>query len=117
VDAFSTVAYVEKLDTFVAEVARFRAFEQAKRKISMAQEEVRTSAALEYLALKAFATLVYPVMPVLGTGLWQGLGLAGPPRRERNWSFIPGGTRTELGGRTVLGLVRGDTAEPEREAP
>ena len=116
VDAYSSVGYVEKLDAFLTEVARFRAFEQARRQISMAQEEARTSIALEYLALKVFAALVYPVMPTLGANLWQGLGLAGPPRRERNWPLIPGGTRTDLGGRTVLGLMRG-TLETKLEAP
>ncbi|MGH3614276.1 MAG: class I tRNA ligase family protein [Pseudonocardia sp.] len=114
VDAFSSVGYVEKLDALLTETARFRSFEQARRRISTAQEEARTSVALEYLALKVFAALVHPVMPTLGMSLWRALGLPAAPRRERNWSFIPGGTRTGLRGRTVVDLVRANGSDAKR---
>ncbi|CAM3591357.1 class I tRNA ligase family protein [Kibdelosporangium persicum] len=105
VDSYSSAGYVEKLDALLAEIARFRSFEQARRTISKAQEESRTSVALEFLALKVFAAFVHPVMPDLGAALWHGLGLTGAPLRERNWSFVPGGTRGGLAGRTVLDLL------------
>lgn len=116
VDAFSSVGYVEKLDALLGDTARFRSSEQARRRISTAQEEARTSVALEYLALKVFAALVYPVMPALGASLWRGLGLPAAPRRERNWSFIPGGTPTSLGGGTVVDLVQADRSGVKRES-
>jgi methionyl-tRNA synthetase len=107
VDSFSSVAYIEKLESLLRDAARFHAVEQARRKISAAQEEARTSVALEYLAVKAFAALVCPVMPTVGSILWQELGLSGDPRRERHWSFIPSGTRTHFTGPTVVETVRG----------
>jgi methionyl-tRNA synthetase len=95
-DTFSSVAYVEKLESMLRDLARFHSIEQARRKISVAQEEARTSVALEYLATKAFAAFVAPVMPAAGSILWRSLGLAGAPVRERYPSFIPGGTRTSF---------------------
>ncbi|MEO3973180.1 class I tRNA ligase family protein [Streptomyces sp. CAU 1734] len=96
VDAFSSVAYVEALESLVRDALRFRAAERAKRGLASAREESRTSVALEYLAAKAFAALVHPVMPSLGAALWAGLGLPGEPRREADWTFIPSGHTTRL---------------------
>jgi methionyl-tRNA synthetase len=117
VDVFSSVAYIEKLESLLRDAVRFHGIEQARRKISTAQEEARTSAALEYLAVKAFAALVYPVMPVVGAILWRWLGLSGDPRRERYWSFLPSGTRTHLAGSTIVEKLRADrlTSRQRRE--
>ncbi len=97
-DAFSSVAYVEKLEAILLDLARFHAVEQSRRRIGGTPEEARTSVAMEYLATKAFAAAVAPVMPTTGALLWQGLGLTGEPNRERYWSFIPGGTPTSFTG-------------------
>lgn len=117
VDAFSSVAYVEKLEALLRASARFRSMEQSRREISTAQEEARTSLALEYLALKVFAALAEPLMPAVGSLLWQRLGLPGQPRRERNWSFIPSGTQTQLAGLSVTRTLHADhgTAKLRRE--
>ncbi|HEV2346890.1 MAG TPA: class I tRNA ligase family protein, partial [Actinocrinis sp.] len=95
-DAFSSVAYVERLDAILLDLARFHAVEQSRRRIGGTPEEARTSVAMEYLATKAFAAAVTPVMPATGSLLWRSLGLPGDPRRERYWSFIPGGTPTSF---------------------
>lgn len=100
-DAFSSVAYVEKLEAILLDLARFHAVEQSRRRIGGTPEEARTSVAMEYLATKAFAAAVAPVMPTTGALLWQGLGLTGEPRRERYWSFIPGGTPTSFTGSPI----------------
>lgn len=95
-DAFSSVAYVERLEAILLDMARFHSVEQSRRRIGGTPEEARTSVAMEYLATKAFAAAVAPVMPATGALLWQSLGLSGEPRRERYWTFIPGGTQTSL---------------------
>lgn len=105
VDAFSTVAYVEGLESLVRRGRRFRVAEQAKRSLTARQEEARTSIAMEYVAAKAFAALAYPVMPSVGAELWAGLGLPGQPLRETNWSFIPSGTRTHITMPTALAVI------------
>ncbi|MEY9910698.1 methionyl-tRNA synthetase [Catenulispora sp. MAP12-49] len=96
VDAFSSTAYVETLESFVRGAKRFRNAERTRRLLVDKQEEARTSVALEYLAAKAFAALCYPVMPSFGERAWQGLGLPGVPVRQQAWSFIPAGTHADL---------------------
>lgn len=95
-DAFSSVAYIERLEAMLLDMARFHSVEQSRRRIGGTPEEARTSLAMEYLATKAFAAAVAPVMPETGARLWQALGLSGEPRRQRYWTFIPGGTQTSL---------------------
>jgi len=96
VDAFSGVAYIEALESFVRTATRFRDAERTRRLLSDQHEEARTSVALEYLAAKAFSALCYPVMPMFGEQMWAGLGLSGTPMREDAWTFIAAGTRTDL---------------------
>jgi methionyl-tRNA synthetase len=92
VETFSSRAYLQIVDGLIASARTFRAAETARRELAHRQEEARTSVALEYLAAKAFAALVYPVMPDLGQSLWHAMGLRGDPQRESNWTFLPPGT-------------------------
>lgn len=96
VETFSSRAYIQIVDRLVNSARAFRAAESARRRLAHKQEEARTSVALEYLAAKAFAALVYPVMPDLGQSLWHGLGLRGDPQRQPNWSFVVPGTTVAM---------------------
>lgn len=106
VDAFSSVAYVEALEGLVRQALQFRRAERSRRLLGSRQEEARTSLALEYLLLKAYAGLVAPVMPSVGAELWAGLAQSEPMRRERHWQFIPAGTQTNI--RVPAALARAD---------
>ncbi|WP_206539004.1 hypothetical protein [Nocardiopsis xinjiangensis] len=90
--SFSARAYIGLLDSFLARAQEFRGAERALRRVPSQQEEARTSAALEYLAAKVFASLAWPVVPSLAEGVWEWLGGSGHPVREQVWSFLPTGT-------------------------
>ncbi|WP_230511668.1 class I tRNA ligase family protein [Salinispora arenicola] len=91
--SFSARSYVRLLDSLLARIAEFAEAESVLRDDSAQAEEARTSEALQFLATKALAALLWPVMPQTGEELWAWLGLDGTPMRETHWSFIPSGTR------------------------
>lgn len=94
-ESFSARGYVRLLDAFVERCAEFRATETVARTVGSLAEEARTSLALEFLAAKVFAALVWPLAPRTALAVWRWLGLEGEPVRESGWTFLPGGTRCD----------------------
>ncbi|MBY0443298.1 MAG: hypothetical protein K2Q25_14360, partial [Mycobacteriaceae bacterium] len=88
-ETFSARGYIGLLDALLARLKEFRITETELRRVPTMAEEARTSLALECLGAKAFAALVWPVMPDLGQQIWDWLGLPGQPIREAEWSFLP----------------------------
>ena len=92
-ETFSMRGYARVLLDLVAEAMRFRAAMRPLANGTVLGEELRTAQALEVTAVKAFAIVAAPAMPGLAERLWTELGLAGPLRRERLVSLVPGRTR------------------------
>jgi methionyl-tRNA synthetase len=93
---FRAGGYPRLAESLLAAALEFRDAETGQRRIRSAQEESRTSVALEYLTAKALAALVHPVLPRFGARLWAALRLPGLPVRELDWTFVPAGTEVVL---------------------
>ncbi len=88
---FTGAGYLDLLTGLIRTAVAFHLAELPDRPIVTRAEERRTSVALDYLALRAFAALAWPVLPGYAGALWRALGLSGTPRREVMWPPVPSG--------------------------